>query len=115
MILPRIHTVMATVLLSALSLGAAPARPAKHTATLPDGTTVTYRTVGDERFHYFITDDGHPLVLDGQTLCFAKNDTEGRLVSTGIPASDPAYRSAETKKLLLTLDADAIVAKAAMA
>lgn len=115
MILPRIHTVMATVLLSALSLGAAPARPTKHTATLPDGTTVTYRTVGDERFHYFITDDGHPLVLDGQTLCFAKNDTEGRLVSTGIPASDPAYRSAETKKLLLTLDAEAIVAKAAMA
>lgn len=115
MILPRLHTVLATVLLSALSLGAAPARPVKHTATLPDGSTVTYRTVGNEHFHYFITDDGHPLVLDGESLYFAQSDAEGRMVSTGVLASDAAYRSTDTQKMLQSLDAEAIIEKATAA
>ncbi|MDE5954590.1 MAG: hypothetical protein K2G72_07915, partial [Duncaniella sp.] len=90
----------ATLLLSAINLSASPARPVRHTATLPDGSTVTYRMVGDERFHYFVTDDGYPLVADGPTLYFAETADNGRMVSSGVAACDPQFRTAATVAFL---------------
>ncbi|MCX4283954.1 MULTISPECIES: M6 family metalloprotease domain-containing protein [Duncaniella] len=101
-------------LISAISLGASPARPVRHTATLPDGSTVGYRLVGDERFHYLVTDDGYPLVADGATLCFAETGDNGRMVSSGVAAADPQFRSPATLTFLKNLDSNAVIEKAAL-
>ena len=101
-------------LISAISLGASPARPVRHTATLPDGSTVGYRMVGDERFHYLVTDDGYPLVADGATLCFAETGDNGRMVSSGVAAADPQFRSPATLTSLKNLDSNAVIEKAAL-
>lgn len=93
---------------------AAPARPGIHKITLPDGSTLTYRAVGDENFHYFVTDDGYPVVFDADGgAFFARNDAGGRLVSSGIPATDPVQRTPEARAYLSTLDAPAIIEHAA--
>ncbi len=92
---------------------AAPARPGAHKLTMPDGSTLTYRMVGDESFHYFTTDDGYPIVLEADGAFFAHNDAGGRLVSSGIPAADPAQRTPEVRAYLSTLDAPAVIERAA--
>lgn len=104
----------ATLLLSAINLSASPARPVRHTATLPDGSTVTYRMVGDERFHYFVTDDGYPLVADGPTLYFAKTADNGRMVSSGMAACDPQFRTAATVAFLKKLNCETLIEKASL-
>lgn len=108
----RIPILIISLLLSALGLVAAPARPVKHTLTLPDGSSLTYRSVGDEHFHYFVTEDGRPLVAEGSTLYFAKSDPQGRMVSSGIPATDPAFRDDAAKAFLKQTDSGAVVAGA---
>ena len=108
----RILTLTALVLLTVVDLVAAPARPFRHTAILPDGSKVTYRAVGDEHFHYFVTDDGHPLVLDGSTLCFAVSDRDGKMVSSGLTAVDAAFRTDGVKAFLKTNGGEAVVAGA---
>ena len=75
--------------------GAVIARRGTTTVTQPDGTTLTVRLVGDERMHFTLTDDGKLLKrdADGQ-YSYARIDTRGRLVSTGIKAADAAMRTA---------------------
>lgn len=70
---------------------AVPARPVVHTWVQPDGTILTYRLCGDEWFHYYITDDGIPLVKTGDTFCYAKAQN-GALVSTLVPAHNFSLR-----------------------
>ncbi len=60
----------------------APARPTLHTDTLPDGSVITYRAVGDESFHYFMTADGRPLVMDNGQLRPAASPAEAEAVTT---------------------------------
>lgn len=85
----RLASVIA--LLTALGLGAVPARPTRHTAILADGTTVGYRTVGDERSRYMLTDDGRRLIADGHTLRIARDGDSPLTVSnmTFAPARRP--------------------------
>lgn len=58
-----------------------PARPTLHTDTLPDGSVITYRAVGDESFHYFMTADGRPLVMDNGQLRPAASPAEAEAVT----------------------------------
>ena len=54
------HSIISALLFGA-AMGvavAAPVRPSKLTVTQPDGSTVTLRMVGDERFHSLATNDG---------------------------------------------------------
>lgn len=96
-------------------LAGAPARPGKRTMKLDNGATITYRAVGDERFHYFVSDDGLPLVNDKGKLYFATSGTDGRMTSSGIEACDKEFRPAATQTFLRGLDGARIITEAAAA
>jgi M6 family metalloprotease-like protein len=89
---------------------AIPAKPQKWTATQPDGTVVTLRTVGDEHLHYTLTDDNKLVVRDdnGQ-YSYASVDDDGVLVSTHVAARNAADRSAADAAL--AVDASSVRAK----
>lgn len=93
----------------------APARPALHKTVFSDGSTVTYRVVGDEFFHYTLSEDGYPLVKEGDNFYFATNDATGKLVSSGVRALDPDQRSLATNTFLADLDSESIINRAAKA
>lgn len=81
--LSRIH--LSALLISFLAVvdsWGAPARPVFHTDTLPDGSVITYRAVGDESFHYFVTPGGEPLVMtDSGRLRHASSPAEAEAIT----------------------------------
>ena len=77
------------------SVLAAPARPGKIVYRQPDGTTVTVSLCGDERFHYYVSEDGFALLPDaGRTLRYAELAADGTVKATGMAANDIARRGA---------------------
>lgn len=73
--------------------------------TQPDGTTLTVTMEGDERHHSVFTSDGYLLTGDENGLfTYAKLDPSGKIVSSGIAATDAAKRNAATQKFLSTLN-----------
>lgn len=95
---------------------AVPAKPGLHQYELPDGSSISVSIVGDEFSHYYMTADGYPLVAERSgRLCYAKTDARGEMVSTGIAASDIHRRTAAERRLLDTIDPDAVAAAAARA
>lgn len=80
-------------------LYAVPAYPKPVRVEQPDGTTLTVRVYGDERFHYATTVDGYNLVGDNGVFYYAQ--VRGtQLVSTGVKAHDPMNRTAEERRIL---------------
>ena len=91
------------LLLSFASAGrAVPAWPGLHRATQPDGTTLTYRLVGDEHGHCLMTLDGYLLQRNAEgTLCYAhRPDANGLLRPTAFAAHDATLRSPRERALL---------------
>lgn len=98
-ILKTFAALLAILTVSVHSLHAVPVYPKPITVTQADGTTLTVRLYGDERFTYATTTDGYNIVNHKGVYYYAT--TQGsRLVSTGIPAKDPARRTAEDRKAL---------------
>ena len=89
-------------LISAISLRASPARPVRHTTTLPDGSTVGYRMVGDERFHYLVTDDGYPPCGRRSDPLFRGDRRQRENGQQRVAAADPQFRSPATLTFLKT-------------
>lgn len=106
------HLIPALLLLSALSapltLDAVPAKPGVISVTLPDGTQLPVRLVGDENHHYYLTDDGYPLVETAGGLCYGRLSDDGKIVSTGVSASASAQRTAAERELLKSVDLKAV-------
>lgn len=73
---------------------AVPAPPSPVKVTLPDGSTITVRMIGDEYFMYETTSDGYNVVRQEDGFYYYAEDTGRELVSTGIRASDPGRRTA---------------------
>lgn len=78
---------------------AVPSYPKPMIVTQADGTTITVRAYGDESFNYTTTSDGYNLVSENGIFYYATT-RGGRLVSTGVQAKDPAYRTAEDRRIL---------------
>ncbi len=72
--------------LAALQVSAAPFVNLRLTFTQPDGTPVEVIGSGDEFYAVFETLEGYTTVFDQsqQAYCFAREETDGRLVSTGV-------------------------------
>ncbi|MDE6853722.1 MAG: M6 family metalloprotease domain-containing protein [Muribaculaceae bacterium] len=103
----------ALIALSSAGAHAVPAKPGIHRYELPDGTSIPVSIVGDEHFHYYVTTDGYPLTADGTgRLFYAKADSNGDFVSTGVEAHDMVRRTAAEMRLLRTIDPDAAVSAA---
>lgn len=80
-------------------LSAVPSYPRPIRVEQPDGTTMTVRLYGDERFNYVTTVDGYNLVAENGVLYYAQ--VQGtKLVSTGVQAHDPMNRTNEERRIL---------------
>ena len=87
---------LAAVLVCAPTAGSVPVPP--NTRALlhqPDGTRLTVRVFGDERYHGYESLRGFTIVRDGRSgyWAYARKTAGGRLVSSGRPATGPAPRS----------------------
>lgn len=93
---------------------AMPADPKPKQFRQPDGTVVTVLLRGDEHAHVMLTDDGYPMVYNP-----AKQQMElarlsgGKLVASGVAATNSSSRPAETERYAKAMDKDAMI-KAAL-
>lgn len=82
-----------SLLLVAIPSFPIPARPAPIIIKQEDGTFITVYLRGDERFHYFITEDGMPLIQEKDNrFCYAERQ-DSCLTSSGILAHDIKERN----------------------
>ena len=96
------------LLLSFSSLSAMPAKRTPMVKKQPDGTTVTVRLMGDEHFHYYLSEDGKLLVNDNETFCYGKTDSNGNIINTKVIAHDISARTANELSLVRSLDMSVI-------
>lgn len=89
-------------------LYAKPAKPGLIEMHQPDGAAVSLRLVGDENFHYWLSEDGYPVVETSGGFFFGKMEADGRLAATARKAAPPAERSPETREYLRAMDLKAI-------
>ena len=87
-----------------LTANAMPAWPGWLIHQQSDGTTLTYRLIGDEHVHGFVTTDGYLLANDvSGDLCYATTSQDEALLSTGVVAHEPEKRTATETRLLQSL------------
>lgn len=93
------------------SLYAVPASPHPITYTLPDGSTLTLRLVGDEREHWHFSSDGHLLLPheDG-FFYYAQCTPQGELYASSVRSHEIGLRSDAEQTFIATLDAKRITA-----
>lgn len=73
----------------AIYANAKPAIPTVVTLTQPDGTELKIRKYGDEFMHFVTLEDGTLVHQDAEGLfTFGRINTEGQVVSTGVPVAE---------------------------
>lgn len=82
-----------------ISAYAVPALPKLITVKQSDGSIITIRIHGDEKFHYTTTSDGYLVVQKNGVYYHATADASGLRV-TDIKANDPSKRSGAESDLL---------------
>ena len=85
---------------------AIPADPRPRTYVQANGQTITYRVMGDEYGHLAVTEDGYPITLNKLTGNYEYAVMKGgRIVSSGITATDASRRTPQVKAMLDGVDA----------
>lgn len=87
---------------------AVPAKPGIMSVRQPDGTELSVRLVGDENYHYYLTDDGYPLVNSAGYYYYGRVQPDGTIVSTDVRASRPGLRTAAERSLLAAVDISSV-------
>lgn len=92
-ILYRISLIVAFVIIAAGTY-AVPAKPGLITVKLSDGTSIKVQIVGDERTHYYISEDGYLLTRGADDFFYYSDYDEAasRLVPTKVRANDVSAR-----------------------
>lgn len=91
-------------------VGAVPARREWMTVTQSDGSSLRVRLCGDENAHFYLTEDGVPLVREADgDFCYA-TAIGFALASSGVTAHDSLGRSPEELRHVATATAAAEVA-----
>ena len=104
-VLLRLFFVSLVFVLGCAGMSAAPARPGKIVYRQPDGTTLAVYLRGDERFHYYVSEDGMALLPDaGRTLRYAEVAADGGVGPTGMAAHAVADRGAAERLYVKTAD-----------
>ncbi len=87
-------------ILFSLYATAVPARRTAKIVTLADGSTTTITLTGDERCHFFLTEDSRVLMADeNDRLYFATESPDGRLMRSDVIASGSAPVDASLSRL----------------
>lgn len=91
-------------LMWAASVWAVPAKPGLIDYSASDGRTISVKLIGDEHSHYYTTEDDYVLLRsDDNSFTYAKMEN-GKLVTSGIRATNMNERSVEAKAFLATID-----------
>ncbi len=101
--------VLALSLLTSISAYSVPAKPGLHTIQNGDGSSINVRIVGDESFHYYLSDDNYLLTETPNGFVFATLDTEGKVVASAVAASDSSTRKKSDVQFLSTLNRQEIL------
>lgn len=104
-IICHICLIVAIVLAGSPESHAVKAQPGLITVTQPDGTELNVRLIGDEHFHYFLTDDGFPLINDNDVYYYASTTPDGNLMRSSMTATPRHMRSPEANVFLSKVDA----------
>ena len=97
----KILYLIAFMLLFSATAFSKPADRRLRTLKQSDGTTLTYRQLGDEFFHYYSTADGKPLVREANgDFSYAVLAADGSLVSSNCLAHDKEARTTAEHSLL---------------
>lgn len=88
---------------------AVPAKPGLLTVRQSDGTEIKVRLVGDERAHYYLSEDGYLLINDNDTYYYGNTDADGKIVRSDIVARPEALRTVEARKYLESVDMDKVM------
>ncbi len=94
----------AAALFNAPGLDAKPAKPGLIDRTMADGSTVKVRLAGDEYYHYYLTEDGYPLVERDGILYYGNVDAKGELVAGPVEATSLALRTPAARDFLTGVD-----------
>ncbi|MDE6278101.1 MAG: M6 family metalloprotease domain-containing protein [Muribaculaceae bacterium] len=96
-------------LVGSFTANAVPAKRGLRDIAQPDGTTVKAELVGDENFHYFLSEDGLPLVqkTDG-ALHYVKLGINGELVYSPMTAENAVRRSSAAKSFTSGVNREAV-------
>lgn len=101
---------LAAGLTGAFTLNAVPAKRGVRDIAQPDGTTVKAELFGDEYFHYYLSEDGLPLVQDQDgSMRYASVDSKGKLVLSPMRAENAPKRSAAARAFTDGVDTDAVI------
>lgn len=94
---------------SAFVMNAVPAKKVFIDLPQPDGTTVKVMRVGDEYNHYYLSEDGVPMLTGGDGLLhFVSLDNAGKIVLSEIKAADVARRSPAARAAVAEVDVEAV-------
>ncbi len=96
-------SICASLLFAPLCAHAIPAKPGLIPMKQADGTTINVRLVGDENFHFYLSEDGYLLSNENSTFYYATVDGTGTTIRSDIKATAPALRTAEANKYLSTV------------
>ncbi len=89
---------------------AIPAKPGLSVRTMPDGSRLAVRLVGDEKSHYWLTEDGHLIMPDASGyFCYATLDTHGKCVESTQRVSNLGQRNASELQFIHTINDNALM------
>lgn len=88
----------------ALCAGAVPAKPGLITVTQADGSELKVRLMGDENFHFYLSEDGYLLKNVDDTFFYADALADGTVVASAFRATTPAERTDADREFLSKVD-----------
>ncbi|MDE5942509.1 MAG: M6 family metalloprotease domain-containing protein [Muribaculaceae bacterium] len=107
--LSRILAALCVIGASWTEANAVKARPGLNEVTQPDGTMLRVSIHGDETFHYYLSEDGYPILTVGDTYYYASADASDPLKASPFKATAPDRRTDAVKEFLGTVDAASAV------
>lgn len=93
-----------TMLAAAPAAMAVPARPGITTVTQADGSTLDVQIRGDERHHFYLSEDGYLLANKQDIYYYADVDANGSVLPSTIRATRPALRDGVARQYLQQMD-----------
>lgn len=83
---------------------AVPAKPGITMVQQADGTELPVRIMGDERSHFYLSDDGYLLINDKDTYYYGDVDAQGDIVRSNIRATASQLRDGVARQFVQQVD-----------
>ena len=96
--------IFASLLAAAPAAMAVPAKPGLTTVTQADGSTLEVQIRGDERHHFYLSEDGYLLANRNDIYYYADVDAEGAVQASAIRATDASLRDGVARQYLQQVD-----------